>query len=191
MSSEFIQPRQEIAAAAAVAVPPALLGFNDLRSVVFAGDGRRGRAVGENGTILATQNGGESWQTQTSGTTNSLLSVVFAGDGRRGWAVGENGTIIRLDPPDLAPLSAAVDLKGVQAALNGLGISDQAIGPPLEIMKRFETNRDDRKEQLRRDEADLVNKRPAYRVSFQSRQILWRYSRLSQELVSLSSCSFW
>src|SRR6516162_5622296 len=165
MSSEFSRLRQDVVAAVAGAVPPTILAFHDLRSVTFAGDGqrgwavggrgtilatenggeswqtqtsgttndlvsvvfagegRRGWAVGDKGTILATQNGGESWQTQTSGTTNDLVSVVFAGEGRRGWAVGENGTIIRLDPPDLAPLSAAVDLKGVQAALNGLGIS--------------------------------------------------------------------
>jgi Photosynthesis system II assembly factor YCF48 len=94
MASEFAKLRQDIAAAAAVAAPPTLLVFKDLVSVIFAGDGRHGWAVGERGTILATQNGGESWQTQPSDTTNNLGSVVFAGDGRRGWAVGGRGTIL-------------------------------------------------------------------------------------------------
>ena len=68
--------------------------FNHLRSVQFLGDGKRGWAVGESGTILATQNGGESWQSQTSGTSKDLWSVQFLGDGKRGWAVGESGTIL-------------------------------------------------------------------------------------------------
>jgi hypothetical protein len=78
-----------------VANPPTRLGLNlVLNSVQFAADGQRGWAVGEDGTILATKNGGETWQAQTSGTTKSLYSVQFAADGQRGWAVGQDGTIL-------------------------------------------------------------------------------------------------
>ena len=63
-------------------------------SVYFTADGQRGWAVGQDGTVLATQNGGESWQAQTSGTTKLLNSVYFASDGQRGWAVGQDGTVL-------------------------------------------------------------------------------------------------
>ncbi len=56
-------------------------------------DGRHAWAVGRNGTILATADGGASWAPQTSKTTQSLLSVAFV-DQQRGWAVGLNGTIL-------------------------------------------------------------------------------------------------
>ena len=49
--------------------------------------------MGGNGTILATADGGASWQPQTSNTTERLWSVGFV-DAQRGWAVGENGTIL-------------------------------------------------------------------------------------------------
>jgi hypothetical protein len=73
--------------------------------------------------------------------------------------VGVEGTILRLDPPDLAALNAAVDLSGVKAALSALGIPDKTIGAPLEILNRYETNRQDRRDQLKRDEAELLNKK--------------------------------
>ncbi|HME20307.1 MAG TPA: YCF48-related protein [Acetobacteraceae bacterium] len=92
LAAEFARLRQDVVARAAVTTLPTILAFNTLRSVQFAADGRRGWAVGCNGTILATQNGGESWQSQTSGTTNKLRSVQFAADGRRGWAVGRTGS---------------------------------------------------------------------------------------------------
>jgi hypothetical protein len=56
-------------------------------------------------------------------------------------------------------LNAAVDLKEIKTALAALAIPDQVIGTPLEFMKRFETNRDEKKERLKQDEADLVNKK--------------------------------
>ena len=52
-------------------------------------------AVGDGGTILATTNGGRSWQIQASKTTQQFLSsVTFDADGLRGWAVGDVGTIL-------------------------------------------------------------------------------------------------
>ena len=49
---------------------------NDILSIHFV-DTNVGTAVGMNGTILHTTNGGVVWTAQTSGVTNSLYSVFF------------------------------------------------------------------------------------------------------------------
>jgi len=64
-----------------------------LFSVSFT-DVNNGTAIGENGTIIRTTNGGTNWTLQLSGTTNWLGSVYFT-DSNNGIAVGENGTILR------------------------------------------------------------------------------------------------
>ena len=46
------------------------------------------------GTILRTTNGGTTWTSQTSGTTNELWGVSFT-DANTGTAVGSEGTILR------------------------------------------------------------------------------------------------
>lgn len=56
-------------------------------------DERRGWAVGKNGVIINTRNGGANWYEQQSGTENTLRDVDFV-DSRNGWAVGHNGTIL-------------------------------------------------------------------------------------------------
>lgn len=48
-------------------------------------------AVGDQGTIFFSSNGGNSWISQASGTTSFLNSVSFLNTSL-GWAVGENGT---------------------------------------------------------------------------------------------------
>jgi C1A family cysteine protease/photosystem II stability/assembly factor-like uncharacterized protein len=65
---------------------------NWLNAVAFA-DGQHGWAVGWDGTIVATSNGGGAWTPQTSGTTEDLRGVAFA-DASRGWAVGRYGTLL-------------------------------------------------------------------------------------------------
>jgi photosystem II stability/assembly factor-like uncharacterized protein len=61
---------------------------------VFFTDRNTGTAVGKNGTILRTTDGGARWVEQTSGTTSDLYSVFFT-DRNTGTAVGKNGTILR------------------------------------------------------------------------------------------------
>jgi len=51
-------------------------------------------AVGENGLILTTENGGQTWSIQASGTRNKLNSVFFYSSSI-GWAVGDSGIIVR------------------------------------------------------------------------------------------------
>ena len=65
---------------------------NNLRAVSFTNT-NTGTAVGNEGTILRTTNGGASWVSQTSGTTTSLGGVSFS-DANNGTAVGGN-TILR------------------------------------------------------------------------------------------------
>lgn len=65
-----------------------------LLSVAFLADGQRGWAAGRDGTILATTDGGENWQTQASNTPADLNAIAFLADGQRGWAAGGNGTIL-------------------------------------------------------------------------------------------------
>ena len=66
---------------------------NWLYGVSFT-DSDNGTAVGRNGTILRTTNGGTTWTSQTSGTTEQLEGVSFT-DSDNGTAVGLNGKILR------------------------------------------------------------------------------------------------
>jgi len=56
-------------------------------------DDQNGWAVGNQGYILYTINGGKNWEKQDSKTDANLISVYFA-TGGTGWAVGESGTIL-------------------------------------------------------------------------------------------------
>ena len=128
-----------------------------------------GWAVGQDGTILATQNGGETWQPQTSGTPKSLLSVQFAADWQRGWAVGQDGTILRISPADLSALDAAVDLTGITTALAKARIKEQAIGQPLETLKAFEGNRETLRAQIEQDDKEIQKRKDALPTVFSTK----------------------
>lgn len=67
---------------------------NALRGVYFQGDGRRGFAVGDAGTLLSTSDAGNTWAVRTSGTMSSLQAVWFTHPDT-GWAVGNAGTVLR------------------------------------------------------------------------------------------------
>ena len=58
-------------------------------------DEDRGWAVGDEGTILNTVNGGTTWNGQTTGEKN-LRSICFVNDSN-GWAVGSGGVIYYYD----------------------------------------------------------------------------------------------
>jgi len=60
----------------------------------ISGASQVGYCVGDSGTILKTYNAGNTWQQQTSGTSEKLNKVHFL-DLDFGFAVGENGTILR------------------------------------------------------------------------------------------------
>ena len=66
---------------------------NALLAVSFT-DATTGTAVGVSGTIVRTTDGGTTWITQRSGTTETLVDVSFT-DANNGTAVGAAGTIVR------------------------------------------------------------------------------------------------
>ena len=66
---------------------------NTLYSVSFT-SASTGTATGDNGTIVRTTDGGNSWVIQSSGTTNTLYGVSFT-DINYGTAVGAAGTVVR------------------------------------------------------------------------------------------------
>jgi photosystem II stability/assembly factor-like uncharacterized protein len=55
-----------------------------------------GWAVGYNGTIIHTTDGGETWSGQTSSLTTHLYGVYFA-NSSTGWAVGQYNKILKTD----------------------------------------------------------------------------------------------
>lgn len=65
----------------------------NIRQICFV-NATTGFAVGLSGTILKTTNGGQSWNTQTSGTNQSLMAVYFL-DANTGFVSGSSGTILK------------------------------------------------------------------------------------------------
>ncbi len=54
-------------------------------------DAKNGWAVGADGLVLHTSDGGRTWKRQTSGLAKSDLYAVYFLDAKRGWACGGNG----------------------------------------------------------------------------------------------------
>jgi photosystem II stability/assembly factor-like uncharacterized protein len=65
---------------------------NSIRDLYFV-DHETGWAVGEAGTILHTDDGGNTWQVQASGTRSYLNAVHFT-NRQTGWAAGTNGVLL-------------------------------------------------------------------------------------------------
>lgn len=61
---------------------------------VYFTDSQHGWAVGEQGTLLSSSDGGAYWQEQDSHTQESLRAIFFLPDGLRGWVAGDGGTIL-------------------------------------------------------------------------------------------------
>lgn len=66
----------------------------ELTAVAFADDAATGCAVGRDGTIVQTADGGATWTARVSGTPHSLLAAAFSQDGPC-YAVGERGICLR------------------------------------------------------------------------------------------------
>src|SRR5207253_1320471 len=66
---------------------------NTLYSVSFT-SASTGTATGDNGTIVRTTDGGNSWVIQSSGTPNNVTAVSFT-DANHGTAVSWDGIILR------------------------------------------------------------------------------------------------
>lgn len=87
------------------------ISFEALTDVHFT-DSQTGTAVGWNGIILRTTDGGKNWVTQNSNSTSYLTSVYFV-NSNTGYAVGNSGTILAtMDggiPVELTSFTAAVN----------------------------------------------------------------------------------
>jgi len=94
-----------------------------LEGVSFT-DSDNGTAVGENGTILRTTDGGAIWTLQTSGTTKWLYGVSFT-DLDNGTAVGRDGTILRTIDGGTTWTSQS---NGMSETLYGVSFSDSDNG---------------------------------------------------------------
>jgi len=62
-----------------------------------------GWAVGAEGRVIYTNDGGLHWTTQQTGTPHPLERIFFAGR-TRGWAVGFGGTVVTYVRADAPPL---------------------------------------------------------------------------------------
>ena len=80
--------------------------------------------MGDEGAILATDNGGKTWTTQTSGTRAWLISVYFS-DASHGWAVGSSGTILATGN---GGMTWAAQTSGTQVPLYSVHLSDASHG---------------------------------------------------------------
>ncbi len=65
---------------------------NKYKSVWFV-DENNGWAVGDEGTIVTTDDGGLTWASQSSGTSQNLWDIEFF-DADTGWVVGNTGTLM-------------------------------------------------------------------------------------------------
>jgi hypothetical protein len=83
-------------------------------------DSNNGWTVGEGGTILATRDGGTTWEPQKSGTDKDLDGVHFA-DAHTGWAVGDRGTMVHSGAPIYPP--AIKEFEVTSKGLNELDVS--------------------------------------------------------------------
>jgi photosystem II stability/assembly factor-like uncharacterized protein len=68
-----------------------------IAAVAGAPAARRGWAVGSQGTILATEDGGQTWAAQQSGVRGSIIGLFFLPDALHGWAWGEDGMLVTRD----------------------------------------------------------------------------------------------
>src|SRR6516164_1501373 len=70
------------------------LSWLDLYSIRFAADGEHGWISGESGLILQTHDGGQTWNRQSSGTTENLFRLGVV-DAEVAFATGTNGVLMR------------------------------------------------------------------------------------------------
>jgi len=88
-----------------------------------------GCAVGGNGFITATTNGGSTWVTRTSNTAKNLYGI-FVASPRKAWAVGQSGTIITTSDAfnswsaQVCPVTATLRSVVFSDTLNGYILGD-------------------------------------------------------------------
>lgn len=66
----------------------------DTLESVFMDNANRGWICGQNGLVLITENGGQTWNVKTTNTEQTLNDIFFI-TSNIGWTVGNSGTILR------------------------------------------------------------------------------------------------
>lgn len=94
----------------------------DLYSVHIDDGGLQGWAVGSGGSILSTDDGGQTWRIRDSTVRAALFSVHFSSDGKRGWAVGAGGTLLK--SVDAGVSWESIPLKDVGASRRSVWVVD-------------------------------------------------------------------
>ena len=64
------------------------------RSEIYFGSINEGYTIGDSGLIQKSTNGGLSWDTQISTTSNNLTSITFV-NGSTGWVSGSSGAVLK------------------------------------------------------------------------------------------------
>jgi photosystem II stability/assembly factor-like uncharacterized protein len=73
----------------------AIRGYPLINATTLSRNGETALAVGDDGIILRSEDGGTTWTHMVSGTTDDLYSVVLSLDGKIALAGGRNGIILR------------------------------------------------------------------------------------------------
>lgn len=95
-------------------------------------DSKRGWAVSDQGKIVATTDGGDTWTEQHD--AGDFLSDIDFADENNGWAVGSGGTVLKTanggglwSPPTTSPTQSTFDWSGVSTQLAGPQVA--LVGP--------------------------------------------------------------
>ncbi|MFQ5933404.1 MAG: YCF48-related protein, partial [Dehalococcoidia bacterium] len=109
----------------------------NLTDVTFI-DENGGWAVGENGTVIYTSDGGVTWSLQSTGTTHRLSAGAFV-DADNGWVVGSKGTIIHTQDAGVVWLP---QISGTSQLLTDVAFADAkngwAVGEGGAILHTFD-----------------------------------------------------
>ena len=95
-----------------------------LFDVELADDGLVGVAVGDNGAVVTTSDGGFSWVLRNSEVDASLYGVALSQDGTSGIAVGWNGVILTSDN---GGVNWTKRKSGLDIALNNVALSEDGV----------------------------------------------------------------
>lgn len=85
-ASDIEYTAEELEAFGIIAPPPSVYGL-------FFTSPLQGWAVGQDGAVMRTQDGGRQWELQPTDIRESLYDVGIVGD--KGWVVGDKGTVLQ------------------------------------------------------------------------------------------------
>jgi photosystem II stability/assembly factor-like uncharacterized protein len=105
-----------------------------VRGVSMSADGRHAVAVGDDGLILDSVDGGRTWQQVDAGFAGALHDVWVTSDGARAFAVGDDAQLLLLDAAGTEVrqlLADAPALRGIHLAADGSGMIVGELGTGL------------------------------------------------------------